>query len=242
MKNQINHQHSNVFTLSAVALATLLALGTGMRAYAVEKTAAQTVAPTVATAPANKPEADAMLRFSQAGRTAIDNIKVARIHLNDGKTDLAMGELKEAQSALMTAKAEAPTFVDQTKVMVQGKQVGQESAKVTADLVPVGSDIVLADNFKLSEKHRPFLSKAKDFLSRGNQKSAVETLKQGEIDIAVSRVWMPLSNTERQLDKAISLAAKKDYYNANLALKAIEDGLQVDIASYDLAPAHGHHS
>lgn len=222
-----------LLSLSAVALATTFALGASMGVQAADKPAAP---PVQAKPDPNQAVADAMLRYSRAGREAISNINIARDHLNDGQPELARTELQQAQTALLTAKAEAPTFVDQTKVIVQGKQVGEESSNVKADVVPVSSDMVLAENFTVQEKHKPFLARAKDMLAKGDRKGALETLKAGEVDVAVNRVWMPLASTEKLLDKAISQTAKKDYYAANLSLKAIQDNLRVDSVSYDTPP------
>lgn len=232
MKSQLTTRTRTALSVSAIALALSVAFGAGVQAYAAEKTAA----PPAQSQP-SKTDENAVLRYSLAGRDAMENINIARMHLNDGQTDLAKSELQKAQTALLTAKAEAPTFVGTTKVMVQGKQVGEESTKETANLVPISSDIVLAENFKITEKHRPVMARAKELFAKGDRKGAAETLKLGNVDIAVNRVWMPLAGTEKLLDQAISQTAKKDYYAANLTLKAIQDNLTVDTAAYDASPA-----
>lgn len=232
MKTQLTKRTRTVLSMSAIAVATSIAFSTGIQAYAAEKAAA----PSVVQAQPNKTEENALLRFSQAGRDAMDNINIARMHIIDGQPELATAELKNAQTSLLTAKAEAPTYVGTTKVMVQGKQVGEESTNIKAGLVPITSDIVLAENFKITEKHRTILSRAKELFAKGDRKGAVETLKLGDVDIAVNRVWMPLSSTEKLLDQAISQAAKKDYYAANLTLKSIHDNLRLDTVTYDATP------
>lgn len=234
MKTQSQQANRKLLSLSTVALATTIALAASMGVQAADKPSG--ASPTQAKPDPNQGVADAMLRYSQAGRDAIANINTARDHLIDGQTDLARTELKQAQTALLTAKAEAPTFVDQTKVIVQGKQVGEESSNIKSDLVPVSSDVVLAENFTVQEKHKPFLARAKDMLTKGDRKGALETLKAGDVDVAFNRVWMPLASTEKLLDQAISQTAKKDYYAANLSLKAIQDNLRVDSVNYDTPP------
>lgn len=42
---------------------------------------------------------------------------------------------------------------------------------------------------------------------------------------------MPLAATQTHLQTATDLIAKKQYYEANLALKAAEDGLKIDTIS-----------
>lgn len=232
MKNQLKNRSRSILSLCAIAAATSIAFGAGVQAYATEKTDS----PPPAQVQPSKTEESALLRFSQAGREAMDYVNIARMHLINGQPDLAKTELKNAQTALLTAKAEAPTFVGTTKIMVQGKQVGEESTNEKADLVPISSDIVLAENFNIAEKHRPILSRAMALFSKGDRKGAVETLKLGNVDIAVNRVWMPLAVTEKLLDQAISQTAKKDFYAANLTLKSIQDNLRIDTVAFDAVP------
>jgi hypothetical protein len=217
----------------ALALAAALALGSVLT---LAQAATTTSAVTPATAAHASDSTDAVLQFSQAGHDAFDNIRMARIDLFNGRTDTAMKELKAAQVSLITAKAEAPTFVTKMQTQEMGKVVGTTKDTFTADAVPVGGDLVLADNFQMTEQHKPVLAKANAQLAKGDKKAAVEVLKAGDIDVSYNRQWLPISSAEKNLDKAIHLATAKKYYDANLALKSIEDGVQVDSVSFDEPP------
>lgn len=228
------------FSPAALAVAAALTAG-GL--YGVAQAADTAPAATAATTSAAKPttpqgdKTDALLKYSQAGRDAFDNIRMARFDLFNGHTDAAMKEMKAAQMSLITAKAEAPTFDIRTRTQMMGKVVGTDHDTITADAVPVGGDLILADDFQVSERHQPTLAKARAHLAKGDKKAAVEVLKQGDIDVSYNRQWLPLARAEQQLDQAITLSTSKHYYDANLALKAIEDGVQVDTVSFDVPPS-----
>jgi hypothetical protein len=53
-------------------------------------------------------------------------------------------------------------------------------------------------------------------------------LREADIGLSVSRVLMPVKDTITHVDKAIELFGEHKYYEANLSLKAAEDGLIVD--------------
>jgi hypothetical protein len=220
------------------ALALVAALAVGGAFTLAQAAATPPAAATTAAAKAGNGNGnEAMLKFSQAGHDAYAQIRQARNDIFDGHTDAALKAMKAAQFSLIAAKAEAPSFATSTRTTVMGKLVASTKERFTADAVPVDGDLVLSDKFQLSERHQPTLAKAKAHLARGDKTAAVETLKQGEIDVAYNRLWLPIAPAEKNLDKAIALATSGKFYDANLALKAIEDGVQVDIVRFDTAPA-----
>ena len=210
--------------VSPSALAVVIALATSS-VFAVAQAATVSTATAATAAVKTSGSTDALLKFSQAGRDAFDNVRLARVDLFNGRTDAAIKEMKAAQVALIAAKAEAPTFTSSAQEKVMGKVLDTTKQSITADAVPVGGDLVLDDNFQLSPKHQPVLAKAKEQLAKGDKKAAIEVLKQGNIDVSYNRLWLPMASSEKNLDKAINLATSKHYYGANLALKSIEDGL-----------------
>jgi hypothetical protein len=224
---------------SAIVVAAVLAAG---GAFGLAQAAGLPVATAQATTTTNAQAAapdrtDALLKFSQAGRDAYEQVRQARRDLFDGRTDDAIAEMRAAQSSLIVAKAEAPTFATNTQTKVMGKVVDTTKDSFTAQSVPLGGDLVLAENFQLSERHQPAMAQARQHLAKGDQKSAVQALKAGAIDVAYNRQWLPIAGTEKNLGKAINMATSKKYYEANLALKAIEDGVQVDTVSFIDPPA-----
>lgn len=239
-------------SLRATALAVaLLAATLAPRAFAgnPSTTTAPTTAPmaAVTTQAAPTPHAktqaagsvidESLLRFSRDGQTAMDSVRLARVDLFDGKTDLARQDLQTARKALIAARAEAPSFATTTQVRVGGKSLGTEQSKVKADVVPIDGDLVVTDEALMAPQHQGFLAKARTFMHLGDKASAVKALKEGEIDVTYQRKWLVIPDALRQLDQAEALTAKGQYYQANLALKALEDGVQVDTVSFGQSPA-----
>ena len=106
--------------------------------------------------------------------------------------------------------------------------------------VPVDGQILLADNFVATPEKTVALKKANDHLGKGEHQKAVDVLKLASIDVSFSRVMMPLAATQNHIQTAMDLIAKKQYYEANLALKAVEDGVKTDTVSLvETAPQAG---
>ncbi|MEZ5726537.1 MAG: YfdX family protein [Burkholderiaceae bacterium] len=175
--------------------------------------------------------------FSKAGQDAIDNVRLARLALFDGRTDEAVRDMKSAQKSLAIAKAEAPTFSTRTEVKVSGKLVGVDKDRLHSDMVPIDGDLLVQDKMRLTEKHRPFLEKARELLHMGDKASAAKVLKAGDIGVSYQRHWLMLSDAGKNLDQAISLAAQKKFFEANLALKGVEDQVLSDTIDFDVPPA-----
>ena len=72
------------------------------------------------------------------------------------------------------------------------------------------------------------IAKANEHFKSGRAKEAIEELRLGEIDVTYTRVMMPLTATKKCLADAMQLATEHKYYEANLSLKAAEDGVIVD--------------
>ena len=56
----------------------------------------------------------------------------------------------------------------------------------------------------------------------------VATLRAADVQVSATRMLMPLAATVKHVDSALSLLKEHKYYEANLALKAAEDGLITD--------------
>jgi hypothetical protein len=224
---QVSHQ--------ALALTAALAV---VSTCGLAQAASTPTATTAASAAATSGDTtDAVLKFSQAGHDAFDSIRMARTALSNGQPDAALKDMKAAQMSLIVAKAEAPSFATRTQTQVMGKLVATTKSSFTADAVPVGGDLVLADNFQLSEQHRPVMAQAQAHLAKGDKKAAVEVLKQGAIDVSYKRQWLPLASAEKHLDEAISAASYQHFDAAKRALQAIVDGVQTDVVRFDTVPA-----
>jgi hypothetical protein len=75
------------------------------------------------------------------------------------------------------------------------------------------------------------IQKANQYLKNGQSKEAIEELRLASIDVTCTRVLRPLASTTNYVAEATKLVGEQKYFEANMVLKAAEDGLVVNSAS-----------
>ena len=120
---------------------------------------------------------------------------------------------KAAHSTTMAADNAAHGTTTATKAMIW---------------IPIDGQIALADTYVPTPEKKEHIAKANEHFKSGRAKEAVEELRLGEINVTYTRVMMPLTATKKCLADAMSLANEHKYYEANLSLKAAEDGVILD--------------
>jgi cellobiose-specific phosphotransferase system component IIA len=183
-----------------------------------------------------EPEVQAVTMFSQAGNAAIQAIRGARLAIFNGDPNAAKQLLDKAKTSVETAAKDAPMFNTKTTMSVQGKVIGSADQETKAALVPVEGQVVQVDDFVLTPEKQGHIDKANEHFKKGESKQALDELHLADIDVNYSRVWMPISGAQNHLDAAIKLANEGKYYEANLALKAIEDSLTTESVTLAEAP------
>ena len=174
------------------------------------------------------PDTDALVPFSPAGHEAIHEIQDARLAIFNGDVDIAEQLMKDAMASLETAEEEAPILLESATLSVNGKPVEEEDEADEVDIVPVDGSVTLAEDYNVTPEKKKHITKANLFLKNGKKKEALDEFKLADIGVNVSRVWMPIEFSEDRLEGAIDLMDDGLYYEASLALKAIEDSLTVD--------------
>jgi hypothetical protein len=155
----------------------------------------------------------AATKASADGFKAMRAMHAARVAIFNGDVKLCEEMLSDASAALVLASKD------------------EAVAKVKTDLIPIDGSLALADSFVPSEKKAGHIAKANEHIKKGEPEKGIEELKLGEIEVNFSRVLMPLEATKKRLAEATSLAKEHKYYESNLALKAAEDGLELDSLS-----------
>ena len=114
----------------------------------------------------------------------------------------------------------------------------KDSAKYQAI---VHKSVTLADDFVLTPEKAAKIAKVNEHLKKGENKQALEILRDAGIYLNLTAVLLPLEPTTSAVEKAAKLMSEDKYYEANLALKAAEDGVLVDSQSFiewlEAAPA-----
>ncbi len=174
------------------------------------------------------PSTETMVPFSPAGHDAIHEVEDARLAIFNGDMDAAKQLMKDAMASMEVAEDEAPIFIQSAVLSVDGKPVEEEDEAEEVDIVPVDGEVILAEDYVPTKAKQQHISKANMFMKNGKHKEALNELKLADIGVNVSRVWMPIEFSEDHLADAIALMDEEKYYEANLALKAIEDSLTID--------------
>jgi hypothetical protein len=221
--------------LALVMASPLLAVG----AFAQQPTGDMTPA---SHAPA-KPTADRheLRNFSESGHSAMRDIQDARFAIFDGNTKTAMTLMQSAKSALAKARSEAPAYARLENPATSAS--GSASNAAAVQRVPIDGQLVLADNFVMTPEKQAHINKADEHLKKGEHDKALEELRLGEVDVDYTQLLIPIAQSQDHLDRAITLATEGRYYEANLALKAIEDSVvaeSVDFADLPKNAANVH--
>jgi hypothetical protein len=171
---------------------------------------------------------ETLTKLSQDGFAAIRSVRAARLAIFNGKLDIVSEQLAKAKDSLDEAEKEAPSFSVKTDASINGKNVESDTETGKLDLIPIDATLALADDYSPTREKLAHIAKANEHFRKGQKKEAFEELRLAEVDINYTRVMMPLTSTRKHVEQAIKLAGEHKYYEANLALKAVEDGLSLD--------------
>ena len=80
------------------------------------------------------------------------------------------------------------------------------------------------------------ITKVNEHLHKGEKKEAIEVLKLGEVDVTMEAELIPVKFAKQHIDDAAKLIGEGKYYEANLALKSVEDAIVVETFAIDAIP------
>ena len=217
--------------LTAVAIAAVIVIAHAPAVRSAEKAPPEKAPAEKAPAekaPAKNGLTQDLMKVSDDGYSAIRAIHLARVAIFNGDTKTATEMLDKAKKDLDAATKDAQTFAADNKAADHGKKADDKSASDKMDLIPIDGEIGIADTFVPSTEKKKHIDKANEHLKAGHSKDAIEELQLGEIDVVFTRVMLPLESTKKRVADAEKLAGEHKYYEANLALKAAEEGIVID--------------
>ena len=189
--------------LAGAAIVPLSAFAAGDTDPVVEATMAGTPNPKV--------------QLSQDGYNAMREIRATRVAIFNGDADSAKKFIKLAQTDLDKTKRDEDR--------IEHKKTGEN---VSQDWVAIDGQVVLADNFVATPEKTKHVANGNQKIKEGKSHEAIQELKLAEVDVGFTRVLMPLAETQVHVDVAAEQIQSGAYYEANLALKAAEDGLNIE--------------
>lgn len=202
-------------------------------------------------------------KVSTDGIDAFRDVHLARLAIYEAKPDQARMFVSHAQSALGKAKSDSAAFTkaeadlkppagvatastmagnDGAQGQANGKDVKQPDAQKTASTepvtwLPVDAQLVLADDFVARNKDQSkAVDEANQHLQKGDRKGAIDRLKLAGVEVDFTMAVVPLAKTTQEVDNAAKLIADGKYYEANAALKQVEDGVRFDVIDATAVP------
>ncbi len=234
-------------SLAAVALvASMFALPHFAMADAAKQPAAATTAaqPAASTTDMAKKPADQVvaaskttrsnssgdaMKLSQEGFDTMREIHAARLAIFNGQPDVATKMLATAGTNLEAAqKLSVGYFQKQDSGFMPMKASTDVNHQAEARWIPIDGRMAISEDFVATPEKTAHIAKANEHLKKGDHAKAIEELKLGEIDVSFTRVMMPLDITVKSVNSATHLARDGKFYEANLALKAAEEGIVMD--------------
>lgn len=89
--------------------------------------------------------------------------------------------------------------------------------------IPFDTSLALAKDFKATAEKQASIEDANRDIAKGAREQAVAVLKAANIGVTVSTALIPVFASRQHIRDAAALLGQKKYYEANLALKAVED-------------------
>ena len=99
--------------------------------------------------------------------------------------------------------------------------------------------MTLGEDYVVTPEKSASMAKANKQLKKGQKKEAMETLKLANTDINFVLEVAPLDKTISGVQNAARLMRDAKYYEANQALKGVEDGMRYDMETADEVPKAG---
>jgi hypothetical protein len=198
-------------------------------------------------------------RLSGDGIAAYRDVHLARLAIFDAKPDQARMFVSHAQAALDKAKTDETAFTKAeadlkppagmgTAATMAGNDAGKtaDASKDTSKVapsseavkwLPVDTQLVLADDFVVRNKEQQkSVDEANQHLKAGDRKGAMDRLKLAGIDVDFTMAVVPLDKSTQEVNHAAQLIQDGKYYEANAALKAVEDGVRFDVIDTTAVP------
>ncbi len=212
------------------AVALLAATAMSSAAFAVDQ-------------PADQSTADHdFTKLSTEGLKAFQDVRLARIAIFDGQTKQAKTYVDEAKTAIAKAKTDDTAFTKAESDMKTPPAMAKPGAdKVTPSAtpiawIPVDGSLTLDEDYTATPEKAAGITAANEKLKKGQSKDAMEALKLAQINAVFVTELAPMESTMTGIDKAAQLVDSGQYYQANQALKSVEDGVRFDAIDMTNSP------
>ena len=218
--------HKSASVVAVALVASIFADPQFAMADAAKKPADQVVA---ASQKSNMDEKSVAMKLSQEGFDTMRDIHAARLAIFNGKPKMATDMLSKASTDLGAALKDSVAYFARGdsgfKPMTASTDVNHQAE---TRWIPIDGRMAIGEDFVVTPEKTTKIKKANEHLMKGDHAKAIEELKLGDIEVSFTRVMMPLDITVKHVNTAAQLAKDGKFYEANLALKAAEEGIVTD--------------
>lgn len=158
------------------------------------------------------------LKISQQGFTAVQDVRMARLAIFQGVPEHAVKLSDAAAKLLADDSADWKAF----------SRIDKNAALIGDQYIAIEGTIGISENFIATPEKQEAIKKANEQLTKGDQKGAIETLRLADIAVTQKLYLLPLKHAQKAISDAQKLLGEKKYYEANLALKAVEDSVTLN--------------
>ncbi|HAK5294574.1 TPA: YfdX family protein [Salmonella enterica] len=103
--------------------------------------------------------------------------------------------------------------------------------------IRINSSITVAEDYLPSGPETDAITKANQKMKAGDKKGAIDALKLAGVSVIENQELIPLQQTRKDVNTALSLMSEGKYYQASLMLKSARDSVIVDSQSVQESPA-----
>ncbi|EIJ1647368.1 TPA: YfdX family protein [Escherichia coli] len=168
-------------------------------------------------------------RISEQGLYAMRDVQVARLALFHGDPEKAKELTNEASALLSDDSTEWAKFA----------KPGKKTNLNDDQYIVINASVGISESYVATPEKEAAIKIANEKMAKGDKKGAMEELRLAGVGameelrlagvgVMENQYLMPLKQTRNALADAQKLLDKKQYYEANLALKGAEDGIIVD--------------
>jgi hypothetical protein len=181
-------------------------------------------------------------KLSADGLKAFQDVRLARVAIFDGLTKQAKTYVDEAKAEIAKAKTDNTAFTkaesDLKTPAAMAKPAADKAAPSTTPIawIPVDGSLTLDEDYTATPDKAKGVATANEKLTKGQSKEAMEALKLAQINAIFVTALAPMDSTITGIDKAAQLVDSGQYYQANQALKGVEDGIRFDAIDMTDAP------
>lgn len=145
-------------------------------------------------------------------KSVLSDTRAARVALFEGQTDAAIDLVQKALDTFDAGVADYAVELDDDAGFG----------------IPVDSSVEFNEGFQPTESNAKVINQAGQLAQQGDSQAAVKTMIEGGIELDFKYAMLPVAPTVVSLNNALDDLQDGSFYEANIALKAIETSLVIE--------------